>query len=251
MKGDRGAPVRLRFEKLGRVRFISHRDVARAFERAFRIEALPLSFSGGFAPRPRVSFGLALPTGYESLAEYVDVELTTEVDFDELLPGVSEALPEGMNVSGAAFLEPRAVSLQQAVTSAEYEVEILPADGLEAPEVTLDPANVRSWVERALAADSLMGVRRRKGKEVEEDLRPAIRELEVAGPTSRGVVLQMEVLTQPRSVRPSEVLRAFPASGSLPVEGRVVRTHQWIERDGSRCTPLESQTRTRTRVGAS
>ena len=75
MKGDSGFPVRLRFTKLGKVRFVSHRDLARAFERAFRIEQLPLAFTQGFSPRPKVSFGLALGVGHESVAEYLDFEL--------------------------------------------------------------------------------------------------------------------------------------------------------------------------------
>ena len=75
MKGSEGFPVRLGFTKRGKVRFVSHRDVARAFERAFRIEQLPLAFTLGFSPRPKVSFGLALSVGHESDAEYLDVEL--------------------------------------------------------------------------------------------------------------------------------------------------------------------------------
>ena len=73
MKGGAANPVRLRYAKRGKIRWISHRDVARALERAFRITELPLAFTGGFSPRPRVSFGLALSTGHESDAEYVDL----------------------------------------------------------------------------------------------------------------------------------------------------------------------------------
>ncbi len=80
MKGDAGFPVRLRFSKRGKVRFVGHRDIARAFERAFRIVGLPLAFTQGFSPRPKVSFGLALTVGAESDAEYLDVELTEPVD---------------------------------------------------------------------------------------------------------------------------------------------------------------------------
>ena len=77
--GRAGAPavtrVRIRFAKLGKIRWTSHRDVARMWERAFRRVELPLAYSAGFSPRPKVSFGLALPTGHESVAEYLDVEL--------------------------------------------------------------------------------------------------------------------------------------------------------------------------------
>ena len=84
MRGGAAFPVRLQYTKRGKVRWISHRDVARAFERAFRIAQLPLAFTEGFSPRPKVSFGLALSTGYESDAEYLDVEFASPVDIDAL-----------------------------------------------------------------------------------------------------------------------------------------------------------------------
>ena len=80
--------VRFRFTKLGKVRFTSHRDVARAWERALRRAELPVALTEGFNPRPKVHFGLALPTGAESLGEYLDV------DFRDGEPVVVEALPE-------------------------------------------------------------------------------------------------------------------------------------------------------------
>ena len=66
--------LRLRATKLGKIRFTSHRDMARVWERALRRAELPVASSQGFTPRPRISFGLALPTGAESIAEYVDID---------------------------------------------------------------------------------------------------------------------------------------------------------------------------------
>ena len=108
MKGSDGIPVRVRFTKLGKVRFVSHRDVARAFERAFRIEQLPLSFTLGFSPRPKVSFGLALGVAQESVAEYLDLELAEAVEVDQLPERLSAALPDGIDVTGTCQLEDRA-----------------------------------------------------------------------------------------------------------------------------------------------
>ena len=117
MKGAEGFPVRLRFTKRGKVRFISHRDVARAFERAFRIEQLPLAFTLGFSPRPKVSFGLALSVGHESDAEYLDVELTRAVDTERAARRRSPtALPEGIDVTGAAQLVDRAPPSRRSIT---------------------------------------------------------------------------------------------------------------------------------------
>lgn len=245
MKGDRGHPVRLRFTKRGPVRFISHRDVARAFERAFRVEELPLAFTEGFAPRPRVSFGLALPLGYESDAEYLDVELTERIDLPTTMAALGEGLPEGISVTGGAFLEPRAGSLQQEVAAVTYRVEIVARER----EATLDARNVGAWVTDAMRVGHLEGVRRRKGREVVEDLRPAMRSLAVVGETTRGIDVELEVATHPRAVRPSEVVTALPGRPSGVTHGRALRTHQWIERDGSRLEPLEADTRVPAEVG--
>ena len=74
-RGEAEMRIRFRFAKLGKIRFTSQRDVARMWERALRRAELPLAYTEGFSPRPQLSFGLALPTGCESLAEYLDVVL--------------------------------------------------------------------------------------------------------------------------------------------------------------------------------
>src|SRR5262249_39365418 len=102
MKGTNGVPVRLQYRKHGKIRWIGHRDAARAMERAFRVAELPLAFSEGFSPHPKVSFGLALSTGHESDAEYLDLVLVDDVDLDALPASLTEALPEGLSVAGAA-----------------------------------------------------------------------------------------------------------------------------------------------------
>ena len=210
--------VRLRFVKVGKVRFTSHRDVARMWERAFRRVRLPLAYSGGFAPRPKVSFGLALPTGCESVAEYLDLELASPVEVD--VAALSAALPAGVDVVAAAVIDDRADSLQQEVTSCRWEVE-LPSVG----------DGVDDLVEEILASTELLATRERKGRPVVDDLRPAIRSLTVLAPGR----LAFELTTQPRGVRPTEVLAVVRPELEV---GLVRRTHQWIERDGAREEPL-------------
>jgi radical SAM-linked protein len=78
--------LRLRYSKLGKVRFVSHRDGARLWERAVRRVGLPVAYTEGFTPRPKLSFGLALPTGAESVAEYIDLDLVEGADVDPAPP---------------------------------------------------------------------------------------------------------------------------------------------------------------------
>jgi radical SAM-linked protein len=217
--------IRLRFRKLGKVRFTSHRDVARMWERALRRLELPVAYTEGFSPRPKLSFGLALSTGHESLAEFLDVELREEPDLTTLPAQLSAQLPVGIDVDAAAPLAPGSPSLQEDVSSCSWRIE---ASGLAVAEA-------ESLVAAALAADELVITRTRKGKDVTDDLRPAVLAVHTVGPTPAGTELEAELAVHPRSVRPAELLLALRPGLE---EGRVLRTAQWIWRGADRLEPV-------------
>ena len=218
--------LRLRFSKAGRVRFTSHRDVARMWERALRRSGLPVAYSQGFVPHPLISFGLALPTGCESDGEYLDVRLgieqPAETPVAQLPTVLSALLPEGIEVQAAAFVAETEGSLQQEVGSCTWELEVLSVPGRELAE----------RVEKVLASPILMVRRERKGRPTEDDVRPAILALSTTG--SRGH-MRAELATRGLGVRPGDLVTAL---GTDAVLGRARRTHQWIERDGARFEPL-------------
>jgi radical SAM-linked protein len=246
LRGDAGYPLRIRFAKRGPVRFISHRDVARAFERAFRVAELPVAFTRGFSPRPKVSFGPALAVGYESDAEYLDIECVHEVDTGAVGEAVNGALPDGMAVAGVAALADRAPALQEAITSLVYRVTLVPvADG------------VTSFAVAALLARDELSIEvTRKGERAVEDIRPAVLSLAVeplAVVAGDAATLELEVATRPRTVRVADVvagLRTLHEDAATLVEHRVVRTHQWIERGGARQEPLDVDRRSPAPEGA-
>jgi radical SAM-linked protein len=227
--------VRLRYAKTGKVRWTSHRDAARIWERALRRAGLPVAYTEGFSPRPRLSFGLALPTGYESDVELLDVDLVGDLSADDVagLPSrLTAALPVGFRVTAAMALDGAEPSLQQDVTSCSWWIEL-------SSEVSIERA--ATAVDRALAAETLPLLRSRKGHDTVDDIRPGILALCVEPPTEDGrPVLLADLATQPRALRPSELLAAcFPENvESLDITHGVRRTHQWIERDGARREPL-------------
>jgi radical SAM-linked protein len=246
LRGDAGYPLRIGFAKRGPVRFISHRDVARAFERAFRVAELPVAFTRGFSPRPKVSFGPALAVGYESDAEYLDVECTHEIHRDQVEDVVNAALPEGMAVTGVSALADRAPALQEVITSLAYRV-------------TLEPvaAEVLSGAVDALLARRELSIEvSRKGERAVEDIRPCILSLAVRTPSDMAgdaPTLELEVATRPRTLRVADVvggLRTMHEDAATLVEHRVVRTHQWIERGGARYEPLDVDRRSLAPEGA-
>ncbi|HEX3946221.1 MAG TPA: TIGR03936 family radical SAM-associated protein, partial [Acidimicrobiales bacterium] len=145
----RAGGLRFRYTKLGKIRFTSQRDVARMWERAFRRIGLPVAWSEGFSPRPLLSFGLALPTGAESLGEYLDVRLEAPADGwagGELADRLSDLLPDGITVQAAAPLPDDGGSLQQEVSSCSWDLEVL---GLAADELA-------TRVEQLLGAPSVV-----------------------------------------------------------------------------------------------
>ena len=232
--------IRLRYSKIGRIRFTSHRDVARIWERSLRRTGLPVAQTEGFSPRAKLHFGLALATGYESDAEYLDVDFKrAEIDVENVLEALVSVLPDGIIATGAAVLAPGAMSLQQAVTICDWDIELM--------DVTAD--DLSRWVDRVRGAATLMVTRERKGRQITDDMAPQVRALEVGEPTSRGVRLLATLGTQPRAARPSELLAALE-----PVYRPVLvrRTRQWIEQDGARLDPLEvgAAPAQRTMVGA-
>ena len=219
--------VRFRFTKLGKVRWTSHRDVARMWERALRRAQLSVTYTGGFSPRLKVSFGLALPTGAESVCEYLDVELEHdpgELDVVSLPARLSPALPAGLDVTAAVVIDDRADSLQQVVTSCRWEI------GVER-STSSEPLCLSALVGDMLSAPSIVITRERKGQSVSDDVRPAILSCSVLAES----LLECELATQPRGLRPSELLRALDPELE---ECSVRRTHQWIARDGAQWEPI-------------
>ncbi len=219
--------LRVRFTEEGKIRFLSHRDVARIMERAFRKLRLPVAYSQGFSPRPKFSFGLALSVAHESDAEYLDVELVTPIDLKDLPNQLTLSLPDGLTVVAVETLEPGSTSLQQAIVCCRWNIEVL---GAPLPDVTAAVADLLESSEHLLE-------RTRKGKASVVDVRPAILELEVMGPTDTGVQLKALLATEGTSLRPSELVRVLAEDLE---EGRVRRTHQFTMVDGKRCEPIEA-----------
>jgi len=239
--------VRARFTKLGKIRFVSHRDLARIWERALRRADLPVAYSGGFSPRPRFHFGLALSVGHESWAEYLDVDLVDDIDeviLAALPDRFSAVLPTGVDCTAVAVVPSiGGISLQEAVTSSSWSIGL---DGGSIDEAA-------AAVDALLGAPSVFITRERKGKTVNDDIRPYVRSLSLdrsqagcarpdcadAGcdhvPDDPGVVLRAEIGTQPRTLRPAELIGAL---GPMWRERRVVRLAQWIDHEDGRQEPL-------------
>ena len=152
--------LRVKYTKGGRLRFTSHRDFARALERALRRAEVPIAFSAGFSPHPKISYIGAAPTGVSSQAEYLELGLARTVDPDTLRAQLDAALPDGLDVVEVVPAGPG--SLAERIAASAWRVELAPTPGITAA------------VASFLAADTVLVERLTKDGRREIDARAAV-----------------------------------------------------------------------------
>lgn len=193
--------LRVVFQKLERVRFISHLDVLRYWERAIRRAELPLAYSKGFTPHPKIAFAAPLPLGFVGTAEIVEVTLDERVAMDEFERRLAAQTSGDMAIQTVREVPPRGPSPQALTRMADYEVVLAGAS----------MAEVSAAIKRFLELESLHWVEQRGDKTREYDLRAAVTTL-LASADAEGVRLSMRLAcSQDLTGRPEQVVAAlFP-----------------------------------------
>jgi len=194
--------VRLKWSKGEEVRFTSHLDALRTFERAIRRCGIPIAYSEGFHPHPRIAFGPPLPLGFVSEAEFLDIQLS-EPFSNEHLSRLNKSLPQGFKIMEAKTIFTKAESLSSTINAALYTVEV-PFSGKE----------IQEKIEYILSLRNLMVSRVSKEELKEVDIRFEILKLENDGSTfsmllsvgSAGYAKPQEVLIYGFGMKEKEVL---------------------------------------------
>lgn len=212
--------VRLRYAKRGRLRFISHRDFARALERALRRAGAPVAFSAGFTPHPKISYVGAAPTGAASEAEYVEIALAERVDPEAFGKAVDASLPPGLDV--VECVAALTGSLPDRIDGSAWDVRL--------PGVP--PEEARAALEAFLAAEVVEVERRTKDGTRRIDARGAVRhaEVRVSGEDPACAILSLVVRHTTPAVRPDDVLSGLRAVAELdlPAPPEATRTAQGL-----------------------
>jgi radical SAM-linked protein len=208
---DTRTRLRVHFGKSGLLRYTSHLDLARIWERLLRRAGLNVVYSQGFNPRPKIQLAAALPLGYTSTSEVIDVWLFGEASADTstVVDRLQAVAPDGLDVQRAEMVDPRGPALQTVTRKAVYHITF---------SDTIDVAELRRAVEDVLIAETIMRERRDKPY----DLRPLIHDLKVepAGEGDGPALVATLNLSEAATGRPDELLEEL---GLEPTRARVER----------------------------
>jgi radical SAM-linked protein len=208
--------VRVHYAKRGRLRFSSHRDFARALERAVRRAELPIAFSAGFTPHPKISYVGAAPTGVASEAEYLELGLSAEVAPDQIHARLDAALPPGLDIVEVVPAGPGGLS--ERIEASAWRIELPGATGITGAVATF------------LSNDVVLVERLTKTGRKELDARSAVVALRVSDTDASAshAILDLVVRQETPSVRPDDVLAALRMLGAdvPPGSARATRLAQ-------------------------
>lgn len=205
--------IRIRFAKTSAMRFTGHLDLFRTWERTIRRAGLPLAYSQGFNPHPKMALACALPLGFTSEAEVIDIWLETDGDLSAVQGALEKAAPPGIQIQALEEVDSRLPALQTVVDTAEYEITLLEA----CPKLD-------ERLAALLASETLP--RQRRGKDY--DLRPLIESVERLDDDPRTGFARMRAVLAAREAatgRPEELLEAL---GIDPLAARVHRTKLYL-----------------------
>ncbi len=205
--------LRLRYAKRGRLRFSSHRDFQRALERALRRAGVPMAYSAGFSPHPKISYSNSAPTGVASEAEYVEIGVTQLCDPDRLRIELDSALPPGLDIIEVIV-----------ATSSDFSARL--EASLWEMEICASQEDVMGAVGKLLGSTEVLVERMTKSGLRVFDARSAILLIEtvtesaVTAPADTQlpqecVILHVVVRHITPSVRPDDVLTALKQVGNL------------------------------------
>jgi radical SAM-linked protein len=208
--------VRITFAKTEPMRYTGHLDLHRTWERTLRRASLPLAYSQGFKPHPRIVLACALPLGCTSQQELVDIWLDESIAAEQIKHAIQVAAPLGLEILQVADVDPGLPALPTQVQASEYHIT------LRDPVPDLDEA-----LRRVVTAGALPRIWRDKAY----DLRPLIFQIERLTDDGDGCQRIMVVLSakEASTGRPEEVLRAL---GIEPGEARIQRTRLIFQKVG-------------------
>jgi radical SAM-linked protein len=185
------------FGKFDALVYTSNLDVAKLWERVLRRANLPILYSAGFNPRPRIALATALPLGFSSECEILDVSLREPIALEGMIERLTSASPPGLRIYNIVEVPVRSPALQTLVRSSEYRIRL---------DDNVDPDAVKARIETLIDSASLDQQRERKGKAITINVRPLIHSIYMEG--TKDLIAHL-VVGDAGNMRPDELMEAM------------------------------------------
>lgn len=230
--------LRIEFSKGDQVRYLSHLDLVKTFERAIRRIDLPIAYSEGFNPHPKMNFASALALGVVSEREYIDIDLKHEINLEQAAGDLSRSLPPGIEIIHAAYVADNGPALMGVINRARYKVTAFPAESIDAEILEQKLQAFMQQSEIMISKWSKKGYR-------QKNIRPGILALSAGfdGVDVNRLVFTIDTMTGSEgNIRPEQVVSAFENHSGLPLDSEALyirRTGLFVEKDGVWLNPME------------
>lgn len=199
--------LRIKFARMESVKYISHLDIMRFWERALRRGDIPLAYSEGFSPHPKISIALPLPVGVTSETELADIELSKKVAPAYFNKIIKSQLPAGFAVLQVFEIPKTAPSIQSLVCSSVYLATIKLENGL---------TSIEKAIQHVIGRDSIPWSHHRDTGDRKYDIRPLIEEIKVLAVKDNQCILEMRLKAGNQGAgRPEQVVALLGLSDKL------------------------------------
>jgi len=230
--------MRVKFAKGEELKYISHLDLMRLFQRSFRRANIPVRYSEGFNPHPKFSLATALPLGVSSEGEYMDVEVDGSISTEEFIQKTNQVLPLGIKVLKGEIVEGKE-SIMSLIRWSNYIIEASLMNSMETDEI-------KEEIEKLLSLESIIITKeKKKGKKVttrEEDIRDRIKELQLLINDDKKIVLKTTLMTGSQgNLKPEKLIDIFHEHTNIKLDLdtiKIQRLDLFVEQEGVIGTPI-------------
>ncbi len=230
--------IRVKFRKSGYLRFISHLDLMRLFQRALMRADIPVHYSQGFNPHPKFSFATALALGIQSEGEYMDVELTEKVNESEFINNINEVLPSGVKLLKAKYVKDKK-SIMSLIRWSSYLVELTFKNNIDAYDL-------KHSLESIMQKEHIFITKEKKKKnkiiKKEIDIRKYINEFELLMVKDNKAIIKTTLKTGSQgNLKPKillEQLKEIESIDFIDDMTKIQRLELFIEKDGNIVVPI-------------
>ena len=229
--------IRMQFRKTREGRFMSHLDLMHTWERVIRRSQLPLAFSQGFNPHPKINFASGLAVGTTSDSEYMDMELTADLPLEQVKQELDRAMPPAFEVTAMKVVTGKVPSLMSIIERGRYQLRLEFVE--EVTQQQLEDAIEKFWKR-----EEIIIYRYKKNSKDKKavNIRPGVYEMKL---TADGRYAVLDILVQSGNegnIRPEEVAYGLMSAG-MPAVQHVVRIHRLglylFDKEGAMVTPLD------------